>query len=160
MPCPASRDLPGHELRPLRLDPSEIADRDALHLRDGLADLSQHALLLVLRQSRPRLRAQHAGQPRDDQIRPLVALAFEHDFRNRDIEPPAQLRQRGALRHELVAQEWRKDLQDQPVVEPDHEIGPGREHMRIRMRQSMAARDIERHRQALRRVGAPSLESL
>jgi hypothetical protein len=28
------------------------------------------------------------------------------------------------------------------------------------MRQSVAARDVERHRQALRRIGAPRLEGL
>ena len=90
MPGAAARDLPGHELSASRLDAGEIADRDALHLRDGLADLRQHALLLVLRQDRPRLTAHHAGQARDDEIRPLVAFAFEHDFRNRDAEPAAQ----------------------------------------------------------------------
>ena len=50
MPGAASRDLLSHELRPARLDAGEVADRDALHLRDGLTDLRQHALLLVLRQ--------------------------------------------------------------------------------------------------------------
>ena len=55
VPCAASRDLLRHELRPVRLDAGEVADRDALHLRDGLTDLRQHALLLVLRQTGPRL---------------------------------------------------------------------------------------------------------
>src|SRR6266851_9139781 len=131
-----------------------------LYFRDGLADLSEDALFLILRQRRPRFRAEDAGQARDDQIWPLVAFAFNHDFRNRDAEPSAKLRQRNALGHELAAQEWWENLQDQPVVEPDDEIGPGRKQMRIRMRQSVTARDIERNRQALRRVGAPCLEGL
>ena len=62
----------------------EIAERDALHFGDGLADLARaRAPCLVLRQAGPRLRAQNAVQPRDDQIRPSVALAFAHDFRHR-----------------------------------------------------------------------------
>ena len=47
MPGATSRDLLNHELRPVRLDAGEVADRDALHLRDGLTDLRQYALLLV-----------------------------------------------------------------------------------------------------------------
>ena len=70
------------------------------------------------------------------------------------------LQLRHSLGHELAAQEWRENLQDQPVIEPDDEIGPGRKQLRIRMRQSVTARDIERRRQALRRVGAPCLEGL
>ena len=51
---------------------------------------------------RPGLRADDARQPRDDEIGPLVALAFEHDFRNRHGKPTAKLRQRGPLRDELM----------------------------------------------------------
>jgi hypothetical protein len=97
---------------------------------------------------------------RDDRSRPPVALARQYDFRNRHAEMAAKLRQRQALGHELAAQQWRENLQDQPVVEPDDEIGAGRENLRIRMRQSVAAGDVERRRQALRRVGAPCLEGL
>src|SRR5882672_4327592 len=104
--------------------------RRPLYFRDGLADLSEDALFLILRQRRPRLSAEDAGQTCDDQIRPLVALAFNHDFRNRNAEPSAKQRQRNTLGHELAAQEWRKDLQDPPVIEPDDEIGPGREKSR------------------------------
>src|ERR1700681_393308 len=100
MPRAASFDLSCNELVPARLDAGEVANRDALHFRNGLADLRQDALLLILRQSGPRLRAQDAGQTRDDQIRPTVALALQHDFRNRDAEMAAKLRQRATLGHE------------------------------------------------------------
>jgi len=43
----------------------------------------------------------------------------------------------------------RKDLQDQPIIEGDDEIGAGREQVRIGMGQSETARDVECRRQAL-----------
>jgi len=48
----------------------------------------EDTLLLILGQSRPGLCAQDSGQTRDDQIGPLVALAFNHDFRNRMLSRP------------------------------------------------------------------------
>jgi hypothetical protein len=59
-----------------------------------------------------------------------------------------------------MAQQRGKDLQHQGVIERDDEIAAGREHMRIRTRQSVAARDVERRRQALRRLRAPGVERL
>ena len=61
-----------------------------------------------------------------------------HDFRDRDAKPPAKLRQRTPLRDELMAQQRRKNLQHQPRVERDDEIGAGREQMRIPVRQPMS----------------------
>src|ERR1700722_12668272 len=59
----------------------------------------------------------------------------------------------------MPQQRW-KDLQYQFVIERDDEIGAGRKQMRLTVRQSMAARDVERRRQALRRVGAPGVVCL
>ena len=53
---------PAHEAVPARLDAGERADGRALHFRNGLADFSEHALLVLFRQRRPRLRAEDARQ--------------------------------------------------------------------------------------------------
>src|SRR6202040_2353668 len=98
MPGATSLDLLEQELLPARLNPGQRSHRRALHLRDGLADLAENALFLILRQVRPRLRAQDAVHTRDDEIGPSVALAFEHDFRDRHANTPAKLRQRNQLR--------------------------------------------------------------
>jgi hypothetical protein len=54
-----------------------------------------------------------------------------------------------------MAQQRVKNLQHQGVIEGDDEIGPGREPLRIGMRQSMTACNVERRRQTLRSVAAP-----
>ena len=127
-----------------RLEAGKLSNRHALHFRDGLANLAEDTLLLILRQRGPCLLADDPAQPGDDEIRPLVALAFEHDFRDRYADAAVQLQQRRALRGELMAQQRRKDLQHKGVIEGDDEIGPGREPLRIGMRQSMTACDVER----------------
>jgi len=130
-----------------RFDISQFSEWRALHLGDGGADLHEHALLLVFRQGRPYFGANGARQPRDDEIRPIVALALEQDVGNRQTEPPMQLRQRRALGDELVAQHGRKYFQDQIIAETDDEVGAGRENMRRGRFQTMAMRDVERDRQ-------------
>jgi len=152
--------LPCDETVPARLDARKLADRDPLHFGDGRTDLGQHVLFLIFRQRRPCFRAEDASQLRDDEIGPSVALAFEHDFRNRDSEPAAKQRQRASLRDKLATVYWRKNLQDQIVAETDDEIGPRREDVRRSRLQAVAARDIERHRQPTRSVRAPGPERL
>ena len=53
---------------------------------------------------------------RDDEIRPLLALTFQHDLRNRHTKPSVQRSERPALRYELPPVHRWKDLQDQAVV--------------------------------------------
>jgi hypothetical protein len=71
-----------------------------------------------------------------------------------------KLRQRNTLRYELAAKYRRKDLQDKLIAEANDKIVAGREQVRILIRQSMTARDVERRRQASRPVGTPHLECL
>src|SRR5882762_3292185 len=66
MPGATSLDLSMQEAVPARLDAGQLSNRNTLHLGNGLANLSKHALFLILRQSGPRLRAQGAVQPRDN----------------------------------------------------------------------------------------------
>src|SRR6266850_1429275 len=91
MPRPASPDLLRDEPAPARFYIGKAVNRNTLHLRDGLADLRQDPLLLVFGQSGPRLGAENAGESRDDKVGPLIALALDHDFRNRDAKPSAKL---------------------------------------------------------------------
>ena len=49
-----------------------------------LLDLGEHPLLLIFRQRRPDFTADDAGQARDDEIGPAIALAFEQELGNRD----------------------------------------------------------------------------
>src|SRR5260370_29186417 len=116
MPGAASLDLLEQELIPARLDAGKPSHRHALYLRDGFADLAEDALFLIFRQDRPRFGAKRTVHPRDDEIRPLVALALDHDLRNRYANAAAQLRQRTQFGYELMAQQRRKNLQDQGVI--------------------------------------------
>ena len=97
VPRPASLDLPAHESVPVRLNVEQLADRDTLHLGDGLADLKQARAPSDLPAARATLAYPGRPTPRDDEIRPSVALAFEHDFGDRHIEPSTELRQRTAF---------------------------------------------------------------
>ena len=71
-----------------------------------------------------------------------------------------KLRERASFRGELAAKKWREDLQDEFFVERNDEVGAGGENVRRRACKAVAAGDIERDRQPLRRIGAPDAESL
>ena len=73
--------------------------------RNGLADFGKDALLVLFRQRRPCFRAQHARQPRDDEIWPSVALAFNDDFGDRNPKLSTKLRKRASFRDELANEE-------------------------------------------------------
>jgi len=75
MPGAASLDLLTHELVPARFDAGQFSNRHTLHFRDGRADLSEHALLLILGQSRLRLLAQDAGHLDPSAAQALNALS-------------------------------------------------------------------------------------
>jgi hypothetical protein len=60
----------------------------------------------------------------------------------------------------LETKKGRKNLQDMFLIERHHDIGAGREDMRRRACKAMAAGDIERDRQPLRRIGAPDAVGL
>ncbi len=142
VPRAATFDLSCDELAPARLDPRKLAQRRALHFRDGGADLREHPFLLIFGQRWPCLTAESAGQARDDEIGPAITLAFEHDFRNWNAQPPAQLRERPALRDELTAKHRWKYLQDQLIAETDDKIGAGGENMRRCRFQTVAVRNV------------------
>src|SRR6185312_15230714 len=93
VPRAAALDLLLHEWLPARLDAGQHSDRSPLDFGNGLADLAEDALLLILPQRRPYLGARHPAQPRHDEIRPSVALAFVHDFRDRYADAPTKLRE-------------------------------------------------------------------
>jgi hypothetical protein len=93
MPRAAAFDLPRHERVPARFDAGKLAQRRALYLGNGGADLAEDALLLIFRQLGPRLAAHDARQARDDEIRPAVALAFGDDLGNWHRQPSTKLRQ-------------------------------------------------------------------
>ena len=156
----APGDLLAHQHVPARLDLRKRAHGRALHLGNDSAELKQDALLLRFGELRPSLLAECARNAGDHQIRPAVALAFDDDFGNRHRQPSAKLRQRRALRDELPAQQRRKNLQDQAVVEPDHEDWCRWQRHAARARQAVAARDVERCRQAARRVEPPGVKAL
>jgi hypothetical protein len=52
-----------------------------------------------------------------------------------------------------------KNLQDEPPIEPDHEIGAGGKEMRLAAWQAMPAGDVDRGRQTLRGIHAPRAET-
>ncbi len=160
--------MPARDIRPsararkvgrkVRLDPGEFTERCALHLRDRLADMMQHPLLLIVRKLRPGLRAQDAVQAGDHQVRPLVAFAFQHDLGDRQIQVAGKLPQCRAFGDELAAKHRREQFQNEPVLERDHEIGPGSKRLHRIVRQAMAARDIGDRRLPQRGVRTPGAE--
>ncbi len=154
MPGAASLDLSAHEDVPARLDPRERPGRDALHLRNGLADLGQERSLSASGKDGHASAPRHTRQPRDDEIWPSVALAFNDDFGDRDPKLSAKLRERASFRGELAAKKWRENLQDEFFVEGKDEVGAGGEDVRRGACEAMAAGDIVRNRQPLRRIGA------
>jgi hypothetical protein len=79
-------------------------------------------------------------------------------LRDRNAQPAVKSRKRGAFLFKLMAKHRRKNLEDEPLIERDDKIRPHREHMRIGTRQGMAARDVNRDRQPLRRIDTPSME--
>jgi len=64
MPGATSLDLSKQEAVPARSMAEQLSNRNTLHLGNGLANLSKHALFSDPPAERPRLRAQGAVQPR------------------------------------------------------------------------------------------------
>jgi len=71
-----------------------------------------------------------------------------------------KLRKRASLRGELAAKKWREYFQDEFFVEGEDEVGSGGEDVRHGACEAMAAGDIIRNRQPLRRIGAKGAECL
>ena len=133
MPGAAALDLPAHECVPARLDRQQVRRAGTrCTSRNGLADLGQGRAPLLFRQRRPGLRADHAVQARDDQYGHPSRSPSTHDLGDRDAEPAAKLRQRAALGDELLRAASAGKSSGSALVEPDDEVGAGREHMRRR----------------------------
>ena len=81
VPGAASLDLPAHESVPARLDPREAPAGTRCTSAMVSPISARTRSLSASGKARPRLRTQHTRQPRDDEIRPSVALAFERRFR-------------------------------------------------------------------------------
>jgi hypothetical protein len=69
-----------------------------------------------------------------------------------------KLRKRGAFRFKLMPKHWRKNLEDEPLIERHNEIRAHGEHIRIGTRQGMATRDVDRDRQPSSWISTPSME--
>ena len=132
VPRPASLDLPAHELPPSAARCGQVAGRNALHLRNGRADMAEDALFLVFRQPG------HGLVPRMPCSR--VMTRYGHWSRSPSStisgigtpSRPRKLRQRGPLRDELLAQQRRKNLQHQPPSRATTRLVPVGEHVRRR----------------------------
>ena len=114
--------------------------------------------LSLFRQRRPRFRAEHARKPRDDEIRPPVALAFDDDFGDRDAKPAAKRRQRAALRNELATKQRRKIFRMSFSSRPTTRLVPVEKTCGAALARPWPRAISRADRQPLRRVGAPGAE--
>ena len=88
-----------------------------------------------------------------------VAFAFHDDFGDRNPKLSTKLRERAPFRGELAAKKWREYFQDEFFVEGEDEVGSGGEDVRHGACEAMAAGDIIRNRQPLRRIGAKGADA-